>query len=62
MSEVSYIQKASLSPPNTLNFTSSFSGELQIMQMKSFLTVAASVAPGAWTRMWWNPRASITQM
>lgn len=43
------------SPPSSRNFTSSFSAEPQIMQLKLFPTVADSVAPGAWTRMWWNP-------
>ncbi|TNN88911.1 hypothetical protein EYF80_000789 [Liparis tanakae] len=37
--------EASLSPPNTRNFTSSFSGEPQTLQLKLSLTVADSVAP-----------------
>lgn len=32
------------------------------MQLKLFPTVADSVAPGAWTRMWLNPASNNQEM
>lgn len=43
------------SPPSTLNFMSSCSGEVHKLHTKSFLTVADSVAPGRCTLIYLNP-------